>query len=147
MPKPTSQEMTRNEQAEMRAWAKMHGKSVRQRNVRQDNTMDRAGTLPLNLYETETVLKPVDLNSLKGVERIPNESNEPANSNEDASLPPESLNNEQVDSFSSSDSNPEEEVEGAFETTLSMIRPTRLGRIRTLSSRMTDFPQAGMTGI
>ena len=39
----------------MRAWAKMHGKSVRQRNVRQDSTMDRAGTLPLNLYETETV--------------------------------------------------------------------------------------------
>ena len=26
-------------------------------NVRQDNTMDRAGTLPLNLYETETVLR------------------------------------------------------------------------------------------
>ena len=41
----------------MRAWAKMHDKSVRQRNVRQDNTMDRAGTLPLNLYETETVLR------------------------------------------------------------------------------------------
>ena len=41
----------------MRAWAKMHSKSVGQRNVRQDNTMDRAGTLPLNLYETETVLK------------------------------------------------------------------------------------------
>ena len=41
----------------MRAWAKMHGKSVRQQNVRQDNTMDRAGTLPLNLYETETVLR------------------------------------------------------------------------------------------
>ena len=41
----------------MRAWAKMHSKSVGQRNVRQDNTMDRAGTLPLNLYETETVLR------------------------------------------------------------------------------------------
>ena len=52
----------------MREWAKMHGKSVRKRNVRQDNTMDRAGTLPLNLYETETVLKPVNLNSLIGVE-------------------------------------------------------------------------------
>ena len=39
------------------AWAKMHGKSARKRNVRQDNTMDRAGTLPLNLYETETVLR------------------------------------------------------------------------------------------
>lgn len=50
-------------------------------NVRQDNTMDRASTLPLNLYETETVLKLVNLNSLEGVERLPNESNEPAKSN------------------------------------------------------------------
>jgi len=30
IPKPTSQEITRKEEAEMRAWAKMHGKSVRQ---------------------------------------------------------------------------------------------------------------------
>ena len=109
--------------------------------------MDRAGTFPLNLYETETVLKPVNLNSLKGVESIPNESKEPANSNEDARLPPESPNNEQVDSFSSSDSDPEEEVDSALETALSMIRPTRLGRMRTLTSRMTDFLRAGMTGI
>ena len=71
----------------MRAWAnKMHGKSVRQRNARQDNTMDRAGTLPLNLYKT--------VNSLIGVERVPSESDEPPNSNEDASLSPESPNNE-----------------------------------------------------
>ena len=111
IPKPTSQEITRNEQAQMRAWAKMHGKSVGQRNVRQDNRMDRAGTLPLNLYETETVWKPVNFNSQKGVERISTESNEPAYSNEDASLPPESPNNEQVDSFSSSDS--ESELRGA----------------------------------
>ena len=45
--------------------------------------MDRAGTLPLNWYETETVLKPVNLNSLIGIERIPRESDEPPNSNED----------------------------------------------------------------
>ena len=37
------------------------GKSVRQRNVRQDNTNDRAGTLPLNLYEAETILNPLNL--------------------------------------------------------------------------------------
>ena len=104
----------------MRAWAKMHGKSVRQRNVRQDNTMDRAGTLPLNLYETETVLKPVNLNSLKAVERVPSESDEPPNSNEDVSLPLKSPKNEQVDSFSASDSdsNSKEEVDSALETTL-----------------------------
>ena len=44
IPKPTSNQITRNEEAEMRAWARIHGKSVRQRNVRQDNTMDRVGT-------------------------------------------------------------------------------------------------------
>ena len=43
------QVLTRNEEALMRSWVKKHGKSVRQRNVRQDNTKDRAGTLPLNL--------------------------------------------------------------------------------------------------
>ena len=95
--KPTSQEITRNEQAEMRASAKMYGKSVGQRNVRQDNTMDRAGTLPLNLYETETVFKPVNSNSLIGAERVPSECDEPPYSNEDVRLPPQSPNNEQAD--------------------------------------------------
>lgn len=77
-----------------------------------------------------------------GVERIPSESNEPPNSNEDASLPPESPDNEQADSLSVSDSDSdidyEEEVDSALETQ-SIIRPTKLGRIRTLSSRMTHF--------
>ena len=45
----------------MRSWAKMHGKSVRQRNVRQDNAKDRARKLPLNLYESETILNPLNL--------------------------------------------------------------------------------------
>lgn len=75
----------------MRAWAKVHGKSVRQRNVRQDNTMDRADTLPLNLYETETVLKPVSLNSLIGKARVPRKNDEPPSSTEEATLPPEVL--------------------------------------------------------
>ena len=95
----------------------------------------------------ETILKPVNLNSLKGEERVPSESDEPPNSNEGVSLPPKSPNNEQVDSFSASDSDSEEEVDTALETTLGMIRPTRLGRIRTLTRRMTDFLQAGMTGM
>ena len=38
--------------------------------------------------KTEMVLKPVNLNSLIGVERVPSESDEPPNSNEDVSLPP-----------------------------------------------------------
>lgn len=117
----------------------MHGKSVRG-NVRQDNTMYRAGTLSLKLYETETVLKPVNLNSLICVERVPSESDKPSNSNDDASLPPESPNNEGGDSFSASDSDndSEEEVDSALET-MNMIRPTRLGRVRTLTSRMADL--------
>jgi len=44
----------------LRTWVKMHGKCVRQRNVRQDNEIDRAGTLPLNLYEPYTVLKAIN---------------------------------------------------------------------------------------
>ena len=96
--------------------------------------------------ETETVLKPVNLNSLIGVDRVRSEIDEPPNSNEDASLPPESPNNERVDSFSASDSDSEEEVDSALET-MNMIRPTRLGRVRTLTSRMADFLQAGMAGM
>ena len=61
----------------------------------------------------------------------------------------QSPDNKQVDSFSvnDSDSDSEEEVDSALETALSMIRPIRPGRVRTLTSRMTDFLQAGMTGM
>lgn len=41
----------------MRTWVKMHGKPVRQRNVRPDITTDRAGTLHLNLCDTKTIVK------------------------------------------------------------------------------------------
>ena len=82
--------------------------------------------------------------NLRGVERVSSESDEPPYSNEDASLPLESPNNEQVDSFSVSDrdSDSDEEVDSALET-MNMIRPTRLGRVRTLTSRMADFLPAG----
>ena len=55
---------------------------------------------------------------------------------------------ERLDSFSASDSDSdsEEEVDSALET-MNMIRPTRLGRVRTLTSRMADFLQAGMVGM
>ena len=67
---------------------------------------------------------------------------------QDANLPPESPNNKRVDSFSASDSdsNSKEEVDSALGT-MNMIRPTRLGRVRTLTSRMGDFLQAGMAGV
>ena len=47
IPKPVGQQLLRNDEAEMRFWVKRFGKCVRQCNVRQDNTKDRAGTLPL----------------------------------------------------------------------------------------------------
>ena len=78
--------------------------------------MDRVGIMPLNLYESETVLKPVNLNSLICAERVPRKSDELPNSNKNASFPPEAPDNEQVDSFSDSDS--EEEVNSDLETTM-----------------------------
>ena len=66
--------------------------------------MDRASTLLLNLNETEALLKPVNLNSVNGMERVPSKSDQPPNSKEEGSLPPESPDNEQVDIFSASDS-------------------------------------------
>ena len=98
------------------------------------------------MYETKTLLKPVDLNSLICVERVLSESDEPPYSNEDAVSPPESPNNERIDSFSASDSDIEskEEVDSALGAKMNMIRPTKLGRVRTLISRMADFLQAEM---
>ena len=72
---------------------------------------------------------PVNLNSLIGIERVSSESDEPPNSNEDASVPPESTNNEQVDSFSDSDSDSVEEVDSTLLTIMNMICLTRLGRV------------------
>ena len=43
IPKPVGERLSRNEEAEMRLWAKRFGKCLRQRNVRQDNTLDRVG--------------------------------------------------------------------------------------------------------
>ena len=68
----------------MRAWDKMHGKCVRLRNARQDNTMDMAGTLSLNLYEIDPVLKLLNLNLLIDTERVPSEIDESPYSDEDA---------------------------------------------------------------
>ena len=83
--RPTAQKKTSDKEAEMRACAKMHGKCVRLQNVRQDNTMDTAGTLSLNLYEIGMVLKLVNL--LIDVERVPSEIHESPYSNEDFNFP------------------------------------------------------------
>ncbi len=47
--KPVSN-LSNEEQNLMREWASTHGKAVRQRSVRQETTMFKAGTLPLNMY-------------------------------------------------------------------------------------------------
>ena len=49
--------------------------------------MDGVDTLSLNLYETGTVEKLVNLTILRGVQRVPSESDELHFSNEDASSP------------------------------------------------------------
>ena len=41
-----------NEQQMIREWGVQHGKSVRQRTVRQETTKFKAGTLPLNMYRS-----------------------------------------------------------------------------------------------
>ena len=48
--------------------------------------MDTAGTLSLNLYEIDTVLKLINLNLLIDVERVPSEIEESPNSNKDANF-------------------------------------------------------------
>ena len=43
----------------MRKWARDHGKCVKQRTVRQETTKYKAGTLPLNMYQTSDTLQSV----------------------------------------------------------------------------------------
>jgi len=49
--KPT-RKLNNGEQVLTREWAANYGKAVRQRTVRQETTMFKAGTLPLNMYAT-----------------------------------------------------------------------------------------------
>ena len=124
----------------MRSWAKKHGKSVRQRNVREDNTMDRAGTLPLNLYESETILNRLNLQLVTTgvqpdiIESLDNEVRE-----EHTTEQPEP-----TDTYSDSDSDTDsgDENEHADQTVTSVMQPTRLGRTRRLTQRMIDYLQS-----
>ena len=62
IPKPVLERVSRNDEAELRDSGLNYAEStcVRQRSVRHDNTVDRAGTLPLNLQESQTSLNPLD---------------------------------------------------------------------------------------
>ena len=131
------QVLTRNEEALMRSWAKKHRESVRQRNVRQANTKDRAGTLPLNLYESETILNPLNLQLVTTgvqsdiIESLDNEVRE-----ENTTEQPES-----IDTYSESDSDTDSgnENEHADQT---VMQHTRLGRTRRLTQRMVYYLQS-----
>ena len=52
MPKPAAGNLPENQVTQMRNWVALHGKSVRQLTTRNTSTKDKAGTLPVNLYDT-----------------------------------------------------------------------------------------------
>jgi len=116
-PKPVGERLSRNDEAEIRVWAKQYDKCVRQRSVRKDNTMDRAGTLPLNLYETQTLLNPLDLQFVLPCVQssVPGESAERPEGKSDEQ-PAEVLScNDQSDEYSSSESGDSEKTKTAHQ--------------------------------
>ena len=119
--------------------AKKHGKSVRQTKVRQSNTKNRAGTLPLNLYESDTILNPLNLQLVTTgvqpdiIESLDNEVRE-----EHTTEQPEPIDTCESDS----DTDSGDENEHADQTVISVMQPTRLGRTRRLTQRMIDYLQS-----
>jgi hypothetical protein len=140
----------------MRSWANRHGKCVRQRNVRQDNTKDRAGTLPINLYECETMLNPLNLKELRDVSTEDSGASEDAGSEVacewDAELSEDHQlqQRDQEDSFSADDDdddggNDSENSDAIVDASLeNLFRPSRFGRSRRFTGRMAAFLQSGM---
>ena len=111
--------------------------------------MDRAGTLPLNLYEAQPVLNPLDLHSVllytQGI--VVDESAEPQTTETDEQ-PAETVEgaicHDQPNEYSGSDSGDSESNEDSADdgTGFNMVMPTRAGRQRVLTSRMRDFLQS-----
>ena len=63
----------------------MHGKFIRQRNVKEDNTMDRVGTLPLKWHDTRTIGKQQFDSTERHGNKVPCGNGMPPNSDEDVS--------------------------------------------------------------
>ena len=105
--------------------------------------MDRAGTLPLNLYETQTSLNPLDLQFVlpHAINLAPGES---AASASDEQIVEVLTCTDQPDNYSGSESeNSESDVDGADDRSgFSMIMPTRVGREIVFTSKMRDFLQS-----
>jgi len=93
--KPTSQEITRNEQVDRRAWAKMHGKSVRQRILWTGQAICLWTYIKLKWSLNQSIW--IHCRCREFQKKL----NEPANSNE-ANVPPQTTKSE-VESFSVSD--------------------------------------------
>ena len=143
IPKLVAEILSKNEEAKIRLWAKRFGKCIRQRDVRQDNTMDRAGTLPLNLCETQTSLNPLDLQFEfpHAQSSVPDESQE----SETDEHPVEVITcNDQRDDYSSSKSGDSKSDEDCADDRIGfpMVMSTRAGIERMFSSRMRDFLQS-----
>ena len=147
IPKPVRQQFPRNDEAEMRFWAKRFGKCVRQHNVRQDNTKDRAGTLPLNLYEIQTVLNPLESSSvLPGVQGLAQFEGEETVEREQDVPCVDTVEDDDEDVYSSNDSESDgtddDDYDADNRIPFNMVMPTRGGRQRVLTSRMRDFIQS-----
>ena len=110
--------------------------------------MDRAGTLPLNLYEAQTVLNPLDLYSvLPHTQGIVLDESAETQTTETDEQPAETVGvtcHDQHNEYSGSDSgDSESDEDGADDGTgFNMVMPTRAGRQSVLTSRMRDFLQS-----
>ena len=64
MSQPSVVKASKDEISMMREWARAHGSSVRQKRLRQETTMTRAGSLPDLLHQKEIeVGERIDLSS------------------------------------------------------------------------------------
>ena len=108
--------------------------------------MDRAGTLPLNLYETQTSLNPLDLQFVfpHAQSSVPGESAESLESESDEQPVEVLACTDQRDDYSGSESEDSESDENGAEdrSGFSMVIPTRVGRERVFTSKMRDFLQS-----
>jgi len=110
--------------------------------------MDRAGTLPLNLYETETLLNPLNLQFVitHAQRSAPGESAERPDGESDEQQAEVLTCTDQRDEYISSESGDSESDEDCADDTtgcgFNMVMPTRAGRQRLLTTRMRDFFQS-----
>ena len=121
----------------MREWAENYGKAVRQRTVRQETTMFKAGTLPLNMYATS-----VAQNEKVTLQTRPSEAPVDVNQNEQedaAEMSREGSRDtgycEQQESEYDTDSDTEDQVDNEDEMTFLRAVTTRSGRMIKVTSK------------